>query len=567
MDLDLHPVLDFARPALADHLAKFLRPRVRLLVVVDTEISLSPGPRAFGIERVIRLLRETPVGLMRFSVDVAQRSAGGFAEVASPPGTTARYTGFRFDSRRADGSLVIAGYDEVWCFGFKPHAAFAFPSDDADITRPSALPASDAELAELTRWMNAGGGLFGTGDHDFLGAPMCHRIPRLGSMRAWTNAQNVPTIGGPERLDTNRPANLAERLGAELIENDVERDRVPQAIEWTPWLSMRHPFLPGRTRRRPHPVLCHPQLGPIDVMPDHPHEGVVFDHVPQPDVGLAAIRLDGRYAFGGVTGDEYPTVNGVRPLPMVIAHGRTLASPPLRHEKGPMAARRFGMVSVYDGHRIGIGRVATDSTWHHWFNMNISGIEAANGEAWQKISRYFLNLAVWLARPGAGRPIVLAHALEAVFSYPGVEELGPRVPVMQAGRLLHDRLVSLYGPCWVTQWAFDRLGEIDVGLRERLIERLLAVPLPGRPFPPRPEPCLSCPDPELFEIAMLGGVLRQTVDVLMGERADLESAVGRLELLGRERFEKLAADGVAAGLKDLQAQWRKSQAATAAVFG
>lgn len=74
-DLDLHHVVDIARPALADYIKIHLH-HVRVLVVVDTEISLSPGANAFGIERVIRLLRETHVGCMHFHVDVGVRSAG-----------------------------------------------------------------------------------------------------------------------------------------------------------------------------------------------------------------------------------------------------------------------------------------------------------------------------------------------------------------------------------------------------------------------------------------------------------------------------------------------------------
>jgi hypothetical protein len=40
MDLDLHHVADFARPVLHDYLHKFLHHRVRMLIVVDVEISL-----------------------------------------------------------------------------------------------------------------------------------------------------------------------------------------------------------------------------------------------------------------------------------------------------------------------------------------------------------------------------------------------------------------------------------------------------------------------------------------------------------------------------------------------
>ena len=183
-NLDLHHVVDLARPALLDYV-KLHHHHARILIVVDVGISLSPGANAFGIERVIRLLRETSVGCMHFHVDVGQRSSGAFSVVPVPGGASPKYLGLRFNSTMPDGSLVISHYDEVWCFGFKPHAALSPPTNDAEISAPGALPASDAELAALTTWMNNRGGMFATGDHDFLGAPMCHRIPRIGTMRAW----------------------------------------------------------------------------------------------------------------------------------------------------------------------------------------------------------------------------------------------------------------------------------------------------------------------------------------------------------------------------------------------
>src|SRR5215212_509844 len=150
-ELELHNVVAIARPALADYIEKFLHRRVRILVVVDSEIDLSPGANAFGIERVIRLLRESHVGCIAFSVDAALRSNAAFSVVPAPSGTEAKYLGFRFDSTLPDGTRVIDHYNEVWCFGFKPDNS---GGSDANITQPGALPASDAELAALTDWMN-----------------------------------------------------------------------------------------------------------------------------------------------------------------------------------------------------------------------------------------------------------------------------------------------------------------------------------------------------------------------------------------------------------------------------
>lgn len=560
-EFDLSHVIDLARPSLAEYLKLHLR-HARILFVVDAEISLSPGANAFGVERVIRLLRETSVGCMHFHVDVALRSNVAFSIVAAPTGTNAKYLGFRFNSTMPDGTSVIDRYDEVWCFGFKPDN---FGATDANITAPGALPASDAELAVLTTWMNKGGGVFATGDHDYLGASMCHRIPRVGTMRAWTNAQGVPPIGGPLRIDTNRPFNAAEMAGTEVIEFERQGDALPQKIDWVAWMSFSHH--PWHVHRRPHPVLCHPSLGPIDVMPDHPHEGAVFDHVAQPDIGLAAITLTQSYAFGAVSGDEYPTLASVQPLPMVIARGRTLADPPLMHEKGDSPAKRFSMISVYDGHRANVGRVATDSTWHHWMNINLSGLEAAGGNNWEKIKRYYLNLAVWLAPANVPRRCFHFHVLESFYAYPGIEEFHPKVNLFELGATFRYRLQKLYGPCWVTQLVFEWIGLIDIKLRERFIERYLAVPLPKRPFPPRPEPCLTCPSPDLLEAAILGGIMRSAGAAIYRDGAGIEASLKSLRELNPERLDKQFAEGAAEGLKELQALYAKSLRQTKELLG
>lgn len=563
INLELNRVIDIARPALTDYIKKYLHHNVRMLIVVDTEISLSPGANSFGIERVIRLLRETSVGCMHFHVDVGLRSVGAFSVVAAPAATDPKYLGFRFNSTLPDGSQVIDHYDEVWCYGFKPDN---FNQSDANITAPGALPSSDAELASLTVWMNNKGGVFATGDHDYLGASMCHRIPRVGTMRAWTNAQGVPPNAGSLRIDTNRPATPGEMAGTDVIAFDRQGDVLPQPIEWVPWLSVSH--WPWHVHRRPHPVLCHPSLGPINVMPDHPHEGVVFDHVPQPDVSLGAITLTNTYNFGGgASGPEYPAVGTVQPLPMVIAHGRTLADPPLMHEKGVSPAKRFAMISVYDGHRADVGRVAADSTWHHWMNINLTQLEAAGGDNWEKIKRYYLNLAVWLAPPHIPRYCFHFHVLESFYSYPGIEEFHSKAEILDMGLAFRHHLVHWYGPCWVTHYLFDLIGRIDIDLRERLIERYLAVPMPKRPFPPRPDPCLTCPPPDLLEAAILGGIIRAASELIRGDGAGIDESVKRLRSLKPDNLEKQLLAGAAAGIRELQTLYANSWKQTKQMLG
>lgn len=437
-DLTIHPefqlnIIDWLKPWR-------LKNRVDILIVVDTEISVSPASN-FGISSVIDLLRNTTVGCMSFNIEIAVRSNQTFSVIANPSQTEAKYRGFRFNSVH-NGTDVIDKYEQIWCFGFKPSNSGS--SDDAEIDLPTSLPATNAELEKLDEWMTEKkGGLFGTGDHHFLGASMCRKIPRLGTMRRWTNADGVPSIDQPDRIDTLRPPPPQSDYvagGPRNLNNfQHQGDLTVQPIRWTRWRSVYWPF-PFK-RSRPHPVLCHPTLGPIDVMPDHAHEGLC---VPSPD-------LTAKKQFNNEA--EYPNhiSGGTKPEPEIIAWGSNLDSDDWNFAKGEQPGRNNNpMIAVYDGHQAGVGRVATDSTWHHWMDININAIKAANNNDWKKISRYFINLAVWLNPPGYSTKCFYLSVVASHFQAVGFQEYFGKATTLQLGNSLRDYLISLYGPCWVT---------------------------------------------------------------------------------------------------------------------
>lgn len=422
---------------------------VDILVVVDTEIATQKGV-GFGIGSVIELIRNAKVGCMRFRVDIALRNGEAPSVVAAPAPGAPKYRGFRFNM--ANGGVdVLDKYEQVWCFGFKPSNSGS--TSDAEIDQAGAFPASNAELAKLAKWMDERkGGLFGTGDHHFLGASMCRKIPRLGTMRRWTNAGGVPPIGTPARIDTLRPPSPAYLPGApggplDMNNSPHQGDIKPQPIRWVTWQTSQWPFF---WKKRPHPVLCHPTLGPINVMPDHAHEGLCID--------TGSVPLGGTFNFDGAgSKPEYPPAiaGGAQPEPRIIAYGSTLGDPPYNFGKGPQPARpSFPMISVYDGHQAGVGRVATDTTWHHWFDVNIETLQAADNDDWKKISRYFINLAVWLNPPGFSTNCLYLSALASHFEYPGFEEYHPTRPTRELGAELRLHLAKIYGPCWVTERVF-----------------------------------------------------------------------------------------------------------------
>jgi hypothetical protein len=534
-------VSDLYRKQITDIYAAFrFRSTIRILVVVDPEIDVTESPGAFGVGRVIRLLRESRIGCTRFAVDIARRSNAPVSTNPSPAPDEPRYEGFRFDQQE-NGQPILNKYDEVWCFGFRPDNN---AGPDSNITQPFAMPASDNELQVLTTWMNERrGGVLAMGDHDYLGASMCHRIPRVRSMRRWTNAQGVPPIGGfgdPDtalRHDTNRPATPAQTTGGALIPFDNQEDAVPQKIEWVPWIAQQVTVF--RVIERPHPILCHPVHGPIDVFPDHPHEGWCFED--------DEIDLDATYTFGALTGPEYPAVGGNPHGPRMIAYGTTTPNPPFNLEKGESPKKRFGLVNVYDGHPAGVGRVVTDSTWHRWMDLNIFGLEAAGGANWDMISRYFLNVANWLAPPKILDWCLMLDVVASHFTYLGFQEYRRNANVFELGRPLHVYLSRRLGPCWVSRWLFDLVQLVDDDFWAYLKDKLFwkkGWPGPG-------DPLLATPPFELLEIAALGGLVRATFPIADEMKAAAEKQERGMKL-DVDTLDKLQYEGVRMGLGEFR---------------
>lgn len=535
-------------PSYLDVLKDFHRPWLRwtvvhILVVVDEQIATAPGA-GFGVGSVIELIRNSSVGCMHFAIDIAQRSAQPPSVVANHGPYAPKYNGFRFDMMDG-GSRVIDHYQQIWIFGFMP-GNDAGP--DSHIDQPNALPATNSELDSLSTWMNdRHGGLFATGDHDYLGASICHRIPRIGTMRRWTNADGVPPIGGhfdpdtAQRIDTLRPPSPAYEPGwpggpLPLTLDPQQGDLTPQPIQWVAWQRARTGLFTYTSR--PHPVLCHPSLGPIDVMPDHAHEGLCRD--------TGTIALGNTYNFGSGDKPEYPPAagGGTAPEPTVIAYGSTLGDPPYNFYKGAQPARaHFPMISVYDGHLANVGRVATDSTWHHWFDVNITNMKVENGSNWAKISRYYINLAVWLAPPGYSTHCLWWCILVSHFTDIGFQEYSAKLDNVTLGQAAYLQLRRIYGPCWVSHVLFDilRLKDFQV------------VEIPHKPFPPQ---CLTCPPFELFELAALGGLVRAQLPLAAKIAGAISAGEKRVDVSERV-FEETLHEGTLAGVHAAVELWSK----------
>jgi hypothetical protein len=377
--------------------------RIRILFVIDGRITKGSERDEFGLGYVLDTLREGQFAWwVRFEVKVEDRDDG-----------------FRF----TQADFNINHYHQVWFFGDEPGIVTNDPSVGDDVIGlDENHPLDDAELRIVAEWMDRGGGVFAAGDHSLLGASMCHRIPRVRTMRRWTRAQQVPTFDGDARNET-----LVHGPG---LEDDWEGDRWPQKIFPVLRHDSRWPIAFGGS---PHPLLCG-RNGVIEHFPDHMHEGSLFED--------DAVRLNDPLNIPGYEKDEYPTVRpvitgaaattagvetfGIRPRPQVIAYGLTT------HLSAP---RRFPMVSVYDGDPVGLGRVVVDSTWHHWFSMNLVGLKSLSPGYYAGMQDYYRNIGLWLATPAQRRGMLFAAtwgvlvgsqpgAFDAVL---GIRRLGERI--------------------------------------------------------------------------------------------------------------------------------------------
>lgn len=264
------------------------------------------------------------------------------------------------------------------------------------------------EIAAVAEFMNGGGGVLATGDHEGLGSLMAGMIPRVRSMRAWfSGADTDPAI--PARAprnwqgDGNMRGDTVQRAADGSWFFDNQSDDIPQPLAFPNGTS--HPILQG----------AH---GPITSFPDHMHEGQVI--------------LPWSYTDPLLPGDaraEYPTVAGHQEKPVILATGQTVGGHTTR-TKGEtnvsqceqdnfydeqVATRSPGftinILGAYDGHAVGVGRVVTDSSFHHYIDLNLIGDPCAPPGVKQQgfttttgapiladLEAFYVNTIAWLRR-------------------------------------------------------------------------------------------------------------------------------------------------------------------------
>ncbi len=314
----------------------------------------------------------------------------------------------------------LSQYDVLWLIGF--HGRNIHPPTAIN---SGARKLSDLEMAAVTAFMDDGGGVFATGDHDSIGADMCGHIPRVRAMRAWFGEQDGATPMPSDfprnyrREDEGRADTVRiNPLGDGNIYFENQSDSVPQPI--TPTTSPAHPIL----RRDGHDIL---------VFPDHMHEGKPLGRTELTEDHYL-VALPPGVAPGFV--EWPPREDGTRQTPEVIAHGEVL-----EHELLSLSGGSYGVVdpkptnvlSVYDGRAVGVGRIVIGATFHHYIDINLTGDSGVNDDTtraktgpdaekgqgfnypgaesvFADIKGAFVNIARWLAKPEPKIEIILERS-------------------------------------------------------------------------------------------------------------------------------------------------------------
>lgn len=348
------------------------KPTIRVLIYTDDPNKIQENGN-FGIRELRRQLAAHPPAFANIDLrPVVSRNSGPNINQHAD-----RTLDHELDQNQA------TPYHEVWFFGLhqinKDEYRFEFPGGGGPRSELNA-----AEVAALTRWMSVdpadgskGIGVLMSGDHAnpppdqqpisgatkfcppgldhqtflSLGRALGINVPRAKFLRVW---QGPPTHCEEDSFNT-------------LFPPPNEIDASPQQLNLPRFDQYGNPNPAGE----PHNVFRGKNGEWIQVLPDHEHEGAVFVPKDFPE-------------------DVWPSTGKIQPVPKYIAFGTD-------HRSG----RSLKLLAAYDGHAVGLGRIISDSSWHHYLNFNLQslGADDLGVQAADQIGQFYSNLVVWLAPP------------------------------------------------------------------------------------------------------------------------------------------------------------------------
>ncbi|HVF92291.1 MAG TPA: hypothetical protein VNH22_19655 [Blastocatellia bacterium] len=350
---------------------------VKILILTDKNGNYGVG--LYGLSLLVKALRDNPGPYAQFYITERHRT-----EYVGTSGPLDMIT-----------DVYLREFQELWLFGIGAGLSSSLGPE---------------EQAAIARFMDSGKGVFATGDHGTLGAPLCGSLPRVRRMRRWFD-------GVPERNGAFRHDSLRLPKEGDLYQDKTQADATPQSI----YPTMYAPPDPDGCKVYPHQLLGRGNYV-VRYLPDHMHEGQCV--LPE--------KLNETIQY---TDPEYvcvefpPLPDGGRLAPEIVAKAM-LTEPHVTYEEVgrpggecpstffPLTrVDSFNLVGAYDGHRVlvenkdsqtvNIGRVVVDSSFHHFMEYNLAEFERAESsadpnmtaarEAYQHIKTYYRNIALWLA--------------------------------------------------------------------------------------------------------------------------------------------------------------------------
>ncbi|MCE7003755.1 hypothetical protein LWC34_13090 [Kibdelosporangium philippinense] len=348
----------------------------KIRVLFYTDVVGFTGNNGFSLGILRDLLLGNQPFFAEFEVDLINRHADGHAANKLTP-------------------EVLGRYEQVWFFGL----------EQCNVPGQPANELVDAEVKALRSWMDAGGGVLITGDHsnprpgdadpnlpDYLnlGRALGHRVPRAGELRVWNDR---PDSSIEFSHNTHQPDPWGNDIN-QPIPNDL--DPYPQELILRKWNGRPHPLFQGRR-------------GPITIFPDHMHEGQLLIPEQFPT-------------------DVWPVGRTGQPKPEIVSRGTDKRN-----------GEVYGVTSVYDGAAAGVGRIVADSTWHHYFDINLWGFQKG-GDVLNRLTEYYVNLTLWLTPKLVKQEMnaQLLHWLSNHLSVRAVLDEGYRTPGLAAAGLVRE---------------------------------------------------------------------------------------------------------------------------------
>lgn len=395
------------------------KPIIRILIYTDDPISVTDDEiPPFGVGRLKKHLKLHEPAFAKLCVELKSRN---------------KDEGSHADCRLDDSILKAKEpYHQIWFFGI--HQVNRSPYTlEFPIGGGPRSELEDDEVEGLKCWMATGGVLIAgdhanpdprgiipnddqfcpTGvDHETffgLGRAIGHRVPRAGELRKW---QGPPTRCTEDNFNTQ-----VLTTGTDYEEDSLEKDATPQEVLPEFFDDLGNPV----PRGRPHLLFTDRDGRPIKVFPDHMHEGRL----------LFPKKLDEKL---------WPKVNDVQPRPYAVAYGI---------DRGERTI--LPIVAAYDGHRVAVGRIVADTTWHHYFNDNLTMLRAGEGDGphAESIGQYYGNLALWLS-PAEIHQAMACYMFRWLASQPRImEEAGSGA--LNVGSTALNLLKQVASPCEINE--------------------------------------------------------------------------------------------------------------------